>query len=108
MTAIANGFAIIKASVYDSVSQWETVGEAWLTVGLPTWEHTGLTGLQTWPVAVNKTSGIVFTGTNGSGVYRSVDAGVSWSAANNGMTHWIVYTSAERWLDREDGVAVGG
>jgi hypothetical protein len=94
VTAIANGFAIIKASIYDSVFQWETAGEAWLTVGTVTWEPAGLTGVTVLPLAVDNTSGVLFAGTNGNGVYRSADLGDSWTQVNSGMGQSVVYSIA--------------
>ena len=49
--------------------------ENWIAAGLPTTDVRSIT-------AINDT---LFVGTNGAGIYKSIDFGVNWTAINNGL-----------------------
>jgi photosystem II stability/assembly factor-like uncharacterized protein len=52
------------------------------------WLPSGLQGLITWDILINpQNSQILYSGTDADGMYRSSDAGASWSHAQKGLTN---------------------
>jgi photosystem II stability/assembly factor-like uncharacterized protein len=53
-----------------------------------TWSLSGLTNQILWQVAVNpQNSQVLYSGTDDEGVYKSIDAGTSWTHAQKGLTN---------------------
>ena len=57
------------------------------------WQQTGLTNTIVFALAINS-SGDIFAGTRGDGVFRSTNNGDSWSAINTGVTNTVVFALA--------------
>ncbi|MCU1236453.1 MAG: hypothetical protein JWP63_4420, partial [Candidatus Solibacter sp.] len=59
------------------------------------WSNIGPSPAAVQAIAVDpRGSGTIFMGTIGGGVRKSVDGGISWSAANNGLADLVVHTLA--------------
>ena len=60
-----------------------------------TWQHNGREGgTVTSLVTVPSQPGVIYAGSWGSGVYKSLDGGTTWNLANFGLTNGFVYSLA--------------
>jgi photosystem II stability/assembly factor-like uncharacterized protein len=57
------------------------------------WENTGLSQLE-WVHALAVDNGMLFAGTWGHGIFRSIDGGVTWDSANYGLPEFYA-----RWVE---------
>jgi photosystem II stability/assembly factor-like uncharacterized protein len=70
------------------------------------WVSSGLTGIIITSFA--KSGSILFAGTSGSGVYKSTDSGINWSACNNGLTTLTINAMVTMETDIFAGTNYGG
>jgi photosystem II stability/assembly factor-like uncharacterized protein len=75
----------------------------WQNLGLPL-PRRGPTRSIVWAVAPDPDdAGIIYVGTNGDGVYKSTDGGMTWVQKNDGLESWMgLQTGIEHALDIRD------
>jgi photosystem II stability/assembly factor-like uncharacterized protein len=78
----------LYAASYAGVFKTTDAGESW--------NLTGLTSRTVYSIAIDPANPLnVYAGTDGEGFYRSFDAGVSWSASEDGsMNEMVIYSVA--------------
>jgi len=71
----------IYAATPDGVFRSDNAGESWTAI------NAGMRLVNTWSVTVDPLSSAnLYAGTNGHGVYRSVDGGATWMVSTNGLS----------------------
>jgi len=92
--------------LYASVEDWfGTEGKIYKSInGGESWQDVSgnlPTDMEVWGIAISRTdSNVVYIGTNGYGIYRTVDGGTTWELKNSGLTSTkIISLAISQWYD---------
>ena len=79
----------LLASSHSELSRWNAAARSWQPIALTTERRTSAVR-----ALIQDARGYVFAGTEGDGVFASLDDGMTWQAANEGLTANRVFSFA--------------